>query len=106
MILFIVAIVLFVIADIVIRAVSRNLTKKKLRAEREAALAESLTLDFTREARSLKRVDIPNPRARILCVDDEEVILGSFRKILALAGYAIDTVESGKEALGLIQSHN
>lgn len=106
MILFIVAIVIFVIADIVIRAVSRSLASKKLRAERQAALAESLTLDFTREARSLKRVDIPNPRARILCVDDEEVILGSFRKILALDGYAIDTVESGKEALGLIQSHN
>ncbi len=106
MLLFIVAIVVFVIADIAIRTVSRNLMKKKLRAEREAALTESLTLDFTREAKSLKRVDISNPKARILCVDDEEVILGSFRKILALDGYAVDTVENGKEALGLIQSHN
>jgi CheY-like chemotaxis protein len=106
MLLFIIAIIVFVIADIVIRAVSRHFMKKRLRAEREAALSESLTLDFTREAKSLKRVDVPNPKARILCVDDEEVILGSFRKILVLDGYAVDTVESGKEALGLIQSHN
>jgi CheY-like chemotaxis protein len=103
---FIVAVVLFVIADVLIRAVSRQVMKKKVRAEREAALAESLTLDFTREAKSLKRVDVANPKARILCVDDEEVILGSFRKILVLDGYAVDTVESGKEALGLIQTHN
>jgi CheY-like chemotaxis protein len=106
MLLFIIAIVVFVIADILIRAVSRHLLKKKARAEREAALAESLNLDFTREAKSLKRVDVPNPKARILCVDDEEVILGSFRKILVLDGYAVDTVESGKQALGLIQTHN
>jgi CheY-like chemotaxis protein/glycine cleavage system H lipoate-binding protein len=104
--LFIVAIVIFIIADILIRTLSRRLMEKKARAEREAALAESLTLDFTREAKSLKRVDVQNPKARILCVDDEEVILGSFRKILVLDGYAVDTVESGKEALGLIQSHN
>jgi CheY-like chemotaxis protein/glycine cleavage system H lipoate-binding protein len=106
MLLFIVAIVVFIIADIVIRAVSRRIMDKKARAEREAALTDSLTLDYTREAKSLKRVDIPNPKARILCVDDEEVILGSFRKILVLDGYAVDTVVSGREALGLIQTHH
>jgi CheY-like chemotaxis protein/glycine cleavage system H lipoate-binding protein len=106
MLLFIVALVLFVIADIVIRTVSKHLAQKKARAEREAALSESVRLDFTREAKSLKRVEVPNPKARILCVDDEEVILGSFRKILVLDGYSVDTVESGKEALGLIQTHN
>ncbi|MEJ2105002.1 MAG: response regulator, partial [Ignavibacteriaceae bacterium] len=42
----------------------------------------------------------------ILCVDDEAVILDSFRKILVLDGYAVDTVENGKEALGLIQTHS
>jgi CheY-like chemotaxis protein/glycine cleavage system H lipoate-binding protein len=106
MLLFIVALILFIIADILIRIISRRLKEKKAKAEREAALSESLRLDFTREAKSLKRVDVPNPKARILCVDDEEVILGSFRKILVLDGYAVDTVESGKEALGLIQTHN
>jgi CheY-like chemotaxis protein/glycine cleavage system H lipoate-binding protein len=106
MLLFIVALIIFILADITIRAVSSHLTKKRLHAEREAALKESLTLDFTREAKSLKRVDVTNPKARLLCVDDEEVILGSFRKILALDGYAVDTVESGREALGLIQTHN
>jgi len=106
MLLFIFALILFIIADILIRIISRRLKEKKAKAEREAALSESLRLDFTREAKSLKRVDVPNPKARILCVDDEEVILGSFRKILVLDGYAVDTVESGKEALGLIQTHN
>jgi CheY-like chemotaxis protein len=36
-------------------------------------------------------------------VDDEDVILDSFRKILVLDGYCVDTVNSGREALGLIQ---
>jgi len=106
MLLFIVAVIVFVIADILIRTIARRIQEKKMRAEREAALSDSLTLDFTREAKTLKRVDIPNPKARILCVDDEEVILGSFRKILVLDGYAVDTVESGREALGLIQTHH
>ena len=103
---FIVAVILFIIADIAIRAISRRVGAKKLRAEREAALSESLRLDFTREAKSLKRAEVQNPKARILCVDDEEVILGSFRKILVLDGYAVDTVETGQEALGLIRTHH
>jgi CheY-like chemotaxis protein len=37
-----------------------------------------------------------------LAVDDEAIILDSFRKILVVAGYSIDTVEKGREALGLI----
>jgi len=103
---FIVAVILFIIADIAIRAFSRRVAAKKARAEREAALTESLRLDFTREAKSLKRAEVQTPKARILCVDDEEVILGSFRKILVLDGYAVDTVETGREALGLIRTHN
>jgi CheY-like chemotaxis protein/glycine cleavage system H lipoate-binding protein len=106
MALFILAVIVFIIADFLIRYLTRRLHEKKVKAEREAALAESFRLDFTREAKTLKRVDVPNPKARILCVDDEEVILGSFRKILVLDGYAVDTVESGKEALGLVQTHN
>ncbi len=39
-------------------------------------------------------------------MDDEEVILDSFRKILVLDGYSVDTVETGQEALGLIQTHH
>jgi CheY-like chemotaxis protein len=38
-------------------------------------------------------------------VDDEEVILNSFRKVLVLDGYSVDTVETGQEVLGLIQTH-
>jgi len=39
-------------------------------------------------------------------VDDESVILDSFRRILVLDGYCVDTVEKGSEALGLIQTHS
>ena len=104
--LFIIAVVVFVIADLFIRSVVKKRNEKKLIEEREKALAESLNLDYSREAKTLKRVEVQNPKARILCVDDESVILDSFRKILVLDGYSIDTVETGAEALGLIQQHH
>ena len=101
--LLIIAVILFVIADILIRQISKNIREQKERKDREAALAVSLNLDFTRESKTLKRVEVENPKAKILCVDDEPVILDSFRKILVLDGYCVDTVETGQEALGLIQ---
>ena len=101
-----VSVVLFVLADLAVRSVTQRMSEKTRRREREAALAVSLTLDVSREAKSLKRVEVKDPAARILCVDDEEVILDSFRKILVLDGYSVDTVLSGEEALGLIQSHS
>ena len=106
MALFILAVIVFVIADLLIRYFGTRLKEKKAYRERAAALDESLKLDFSREAKTLKRVEVPNPKARILCVDDEQVILDSFRKILVLDGYSIDTVLNGNEALGLVQTHN
>jgi CheY-like chemotaxis protein len=101
-----IAIVVFILADIAIRITMKKAHEKKLRKEREKALADSLNLDFTHEAKSLKRATVENPKARILAVDDEAVILGSFRKILVLDGYSVDTVETGQEALGLIQTNH
>ena len=49
---------------------------------------------------------MPQPKARILAVDDEPVILDALRKILVLDGFSVDTVESGPEALGLVQRHD
>jgi len=106
MALFILAIIIFIIADIIIRMVGKRFTEQKQKKEREIVLQESLKLDFTSEAKTLKRAEVQNPKAKILCVDDEEVILGSFRKILVLDGYSVDTVETGQEALGLIQKHH
>lgn len=63
-------------------------------------------MDFTEEAKTLKRVTVEQPKAKILAVDDEEIVLDSFRKILVLAGYSIDTVETGKEALGLVRKND
>jgi CheY-like chemotaxis protein len=106
MLLFVIALIVFVVADILIRMVSKRIQENKLRKERESALTQSLRLDFTREAKSLKRAEVEQPKARILCVDDEQVILDSFRKILVLDGYSVDTVETGQEALGMLQSHH
>ncbi|RPH33801.1 response regulator, partial [bacterium] len=88
-----------------IRITRDKIRDAKARKERMAALDIGLNLDYTTEAKSLKRVDVPDPIARILAVDDEPVILDSFRKILVVAGYAIDTLESGREALGLVQKN-
>ena len=106
MALFIIALVLFIIFDILIRYIGRKMKEKKAQTERTKALEVSLKLDYSREAKSLKRAEVPDPKAKILCVDDETVILDSFRKILVLDGYSVDTVENGKEALGLIQTHH
>jgi len=100
------SVVLFVLADLAVRAITKSVGEKRKRAERAEALAVSLTLDVSREAKSLKRAEVKDPVARILCVDDEDVILDSFRKILVLDGYAVDTVTTGQEALGLIQTHH
>jgi len=104
--LFILAVIIFIIADVLIRHFSKKIGEKKARKEREETLAESINLDFSMEAKSLKRVEVKNPIAKILCVDDEGVILDSFRKILVLDGYCVDTVTNGKEALGLVQTHH
>jgi len=106
MALFILAVIIFIIADILIRHFNKKIGEKKARKEREEVLAESIRTDFSSEAKSLKRAEVKDPLAKILCVDDEEVILDSFRKILVIDGYSVDTVTNGQEALGLIQSHH
>lgn len=100
-----IALICFVV-DLATRTLLERKREQRRRREREQALAVSLNLDFTREARTLKRVEVNNPVARILCVDDEEIVLDSFRKILVLDGYSVDTVQTGQEALGLIQTHH
>ena len=106
MLLFILAVVVFILADILIRYILKKKQQNKIRREREEVLSESLRLDFSKEAVSLKHAEVENPKAKILCVDDEAIILDSFRKILVLDGYSVDTVQSGAEALKLIQSHH
>jgi CheY-like chemotaxis protein len=99
-------VILFFFLNLAARVLYDRLKAVKRQAEREEALAESLRLDFSRESKTLKRVEVEDPKARILCVDDEEIILDSFRKILVLDGYSVDTVETGQEALGLVQTRD
>jgi CheY-like chemotaxis protein len=101
--LVILTIVVFAIVDIVTRLTIRRVQEAKRRRKRQEALDIGLRLDYTDEAISLRRVEVSDPKARILAVDDEAIVLDSFRKILVIAGYAVDTVETGKEALGLIR---
>ncbi|MBF0352941.1 MAG: response regulator [SAR324 cluster bacterium] len=98
--------VLFITADVLVRLLIQKRQNAKLKSERENALYVGLRLEFTDEAKSLKRVEVSNPKAWILAVDDEQIVLDSFRKILVMAGYSIDTVETGQEALGLVQKNN
>lgn len=96
----------FVVIDMLVRTATRRAQEARLRREREAVLETAVRLDFTHEAKSLKRVEVADPLARILAVDDEPIVLDSLRKILVLGGYDVDTVESGPEALGLVQRRN
>ena len=106
LIILIPAALLFLFLNLLARELYQKYQEMKRKVELEEALAESLNLDFSRESPTLKRVDVDSPAARILCVDDEEVILDSLRKILVLDGYSVDTVETGQEALGLVQSRD
>ena len=99
-------VIVCVLVDLAIRACLKQASERRQRRERAEALSVSLKLDFTREARTLKRAEVKDQVARILCVDDEAVVLDSFRKILVLDGYSVDTVQTGQEVLGLIQTHH
>ena len=101
-----VTVVVFILVDLLLRVTLRRAAEKKARREREEALAVALRLDFTDEATSLKRVEVKSPRARILAVDDEAIVLDSIRRILVVAGYSVDTVETGPEALGLVRKND
>ncbi len=99
-------VVVFALVDFTLRLTLKKMQETRARRERQQALDIGLKLEFAEEATSLKRVEVASPRARILAVDDEPVILDSFRKILVLAGFAVDTVESGQEALSLVRKND
>ena len=99
-------IVVFIVVDIMLRILMERVREARTKKERENALDIGLKLDVSEEAPSLKRIELDNPKARILAVDDEKTVLDSFRKMLVFAGYSIDTVENGSEVLGLIRKND
>ncbi len=99
-------VVVFAVVDLTLRLTLKQMQATRARRERQQALDIGLKLEFAEEALSLKRVEVASPKGRILAVDDEPVILDSFRKILVLAGFAVDTVESGQEALSLVRKND
>lgn len=102
----VITILVFILVDLLLRMLLKKLRGARIKREREQALDTGLRLDVSDEAPSLKRVELEHPHARILAVDDEKIILDSFRKMLVLGGYSIDTVETGSEALGLIRRND
>jgi CheY-like chemotaxis protein len=96
----------FVGIDYLVRQATHKAQAKRERQAREAILNTSVRLEFADEAKSLKRVEVPGAKARILAVDDEAVVLDSFRRILVLEGYSIDTVQTGPEALNLVRRND
>ena len=61
----------FVASDLLVRAAARRLQIRRELRERAGALDRGLRLDVSHEAPSLKRVEVPNAKARVLAVDDE-----------------------------------
>jgi FixJ family two-component response regulator/glycine cleavage system H lipoate-binding protein len=102
----IIACTLFFILDIYVRRILKKSRNKHIEKEREEALQKGLQIRISQEAPSLKRVEVSKSKARMMCVDDDPVILDSLRKILVLDGFSVDTVESGKEALSLLNFHH
>lgn len=102
----VIILIILIIVDLAVIFYLKQLKEKKLQKERQTILDQSLKMDFSDEAKTLKRVAMKNPKGWILAVDDEPSILDSFRKILVLEGFAVDTVESGPEALRLIKEHD
>jgi CheY-like chemotaxis protein/glycine cleavage system H lipoate-binding protein len=99
-------VVVFLLVDWALRTTLTRRQAARVRRERAAALDIGLKLQFAEEAKSLKRVTVDHPKARILAVDDEPVVLDSFRRILVLEGYSVDTVETGPEALSLVRKND
>lgn len=102
----IIAVLFLILAYLITRSSLRKNAEKKLRKKREETLSINVLRDYSHESRSLKRVEVENPKARILAVDDEILILDIYRKILVLNGFSVDTVETGEEAIGLVQKNN
>ncbi len=66
MLYFIAAVIVLVLADILIRYLFDAFKEKQTRQHRQEVLDESLTIDLGREAVSLRRVKVKEPKARIL----------------------------------------
>ncbi len=104
--LVVVVCVLFLGIELAVRAVNKNLEAARVRREREAVLRSPVRLEFAEATPSLVRVEVPNAKARIIAVDDEAIILDTFRKILVLSGFSVDTVQTGPEALALVRARD
>ena len=96
----------FIVVDVVVRAIGKRMDVARERKVRELVLHETVRMEFADATASLRRAEVPHAKARVLAVDDEAVVLDSFRKILVLEGFSVDTVQTGPEALTLLRERD
>lgn len=94
-------IAIIVLLELLIRKVINTTEKRKQLENRKEVLEKSLEQDFSAISNTLKRVELQDPKARLLVVDKDEQVLTKLRSMLVLDGYSVDTVSGGKEAAQL-----
>ncbi len=99
MILFILALVLFLLFEFVMFFIRKVVQGNRVRRERAAALAESLARRDRLATSSLVRTDAPRTRARLLCISPDAELLTRIRSWLVLDGCAVDTIDKPAELL-------
>ena len=100
--IYVIAVIIIIgLFELLLRFIIKKKEVAKLQVERKALLDNALQQDFSSIAKSLNRVELSNPLARILCVDKDSSTLDKIRNILVMEGYSVDTVNNGKEALQL-----
>ena len=87
----VVMIVAFIVINVVVRMVMDRMREAKARKERLEALDIGLRLDFAEEAKSLRRVEVPNPFDSFPTRDGaaEFQDLNPIAAIALAAGYAL-----------------
>ena len=99
--------VAFVGIDFLVRTSLHKMRDAKEREAREKVLNTSVKLDFTHEAKSLKRVEVPNPKARILGEPEGLVKLvceagtGRVLGVHLMGAHATDLIAEGALAVQL-----
>jgi CheY-like chemotaxis protein len=99
-------VILFLMLDLLLRLALRRFHGRRHARELREALEGPPPLNISEETPSLRRVELKDPLARVLGVAGEESVLDALRKGLVMAGYSVDTVESGEEALKLVRDED
>ncbi|MGE5478806.1 MAG: response regulator [Chloroflexota bacterium] len=99
----IIAAIIFIAGEFIVRFIFRLINRSRLAKEREKYLRKSLEVDYSHISPTLKRTQIEFPKARVLIVERDENLLNMMRETLVRSGYSVDSVDSSREAVELIR---